>query len=217
MISQFDKPNGYMKIQAYDAQNSLIDTYEDCNLVMNTARNSMQLLQAGVTAGQNIQHPIDAFRLGTQGVQAIGGVKDHGQPKVPGTAQGEYHPEMDGLFSQDDTTGDYVFEAIFNSISGGLDETFGSSEEKIYFKDSEVTPYESSGCTLKRTVIDRVITFEITVPMEAANPPGTSGLSLLEYSEQALYCGDRIFSMKTFPTKFKTGQVKLVITWSIIF
>ena len=39
----------------------------------------------------------------------------------------------------------------------------------------------------------------------------------MSYTEAALYAGDNIFSMKTFPARVKEDTVKLEITWSIVF
>lgn len=216
---------GYMKIEQYDENDVLVETYEDCNLVMNDARTSMQYLQGGITG---MQVPINALRLGTQGAKVVGGVVQPGTPKNPGTDQvnQEYHPEMNSLFQQETGNLGYVYEMRFNSTGpSGQQNIIDSTVEVMWYNNDEMTqpdyPLIEGESKLTREINDRVITFQIDIPKDQANPPQSSLLNTIPYSEAALYCGHgnsgKIFSMKTFPTIYKDDTRRLVVTWSIIF
>lgn len=204
------KIKGYMKIESFDKDDNLIDSYEDNNLVMDLARNSMQYLAGNVTSKFE---PINSLRLGTRGVHGV----EYGNPILP--SNDGYHPEMTHLFQEADnsTDGGYVFVCKFD-VQGEEEEIFDSVSEELLKYGVPMDGYISSGQTMKRTVQDRTITFEVTMPRESQNSFGGGGEpQWLPFSEQQLYCGDRIFSMKTFPQKFKDSDQKIVLTWSIIF
>lgn len=211
-LDKFDQPKGYMRIDAYDENDQLIDSQEDCNLVMNNARGSMQALIGGISSN----YAVNRFYLGTKGVQMTGGLPQHVSPKTPGSGDNQYHPSRTNLFQDDSGQGGHVFEARFNNTStqSGVSKTATAQRLRTSQQSWNSALADASDmCTMTRTLNDRTITFEITIPKNQAN----SNTGYLEYSEQALYCDDKIFSMKTFPTKFKDENVKLIVTWSIIF
>lgn len=203
------EPKGYMKIEAYDENDNLVDSSESYNLVMNLQRESMALMQGNVTTGSRTNHQIDSFRIGTTGHITAQ------EPKPPGTGTNEYNPDMTRMFSE--SQNEYNFRLDFgNNIQGQANQTFYMFGE-TYKGDVLQSSNETEQCSMKREVQDRVISFEITIPRGQANPQSASGIQNVGYSEAQLYCGDRIFSMKTFPQKFKDSSVKLVISWQIIF
>lgn len=209
MKDEMISPKGHIKIQTYketEHGSELLDVFEDNNLVMDGARRAMQRLQQGdITNGLHI----NSIRLGTDGVIS-GGIHD---PKPPGNGPNQYNPTMDGLFSE---ANGYVFKAVFGN-DANITVPSASVEEVMLDSDLEVQGYVSSGCLVTRSVSDRVVTFEFEIVRTQANPAQGFGLAKMEYNEAQLYCGDTIFSMKTFPSKFKDIDTKLIITWSIIF
>lgn len=208
-MSEYYKLKGHLKIQSFDSSGNLTSEYEDSNLVMDLQRESMALLQGQVTGSE----PINSLRLGTRGVHGT----SYGENIMPGSSG--YHPEMSHLFQENTSSvdGGYVFVQKFD-VQGSPSETFQSTSEKMLKFGSNVSQYNSQGQEMTRSVNGRVITFEVTLPRGSQNSPGQGGdPQYLPYSEQQLYCGDRIFSMKTFPQKFKDSDQKIVLTWSIIF
>lgn len=204
------EPVGIMGIQSFHDDGTITEDI-DTNLVMNNARKAMALMQANITTGATKSEPINGLRLGIQGHI------DPQTPKQPGNGANEYNPSMSQLFSQ--AQGDYSYFVNFD-VKGGIQEEF-SEFGKAYLGQNQVGSNESEKCTFKRTLgtgnEDRVIFFEIEIPNGAQNPPQGQSMPYMPYSEAQLYSGNNIFSMKTFPVKYKDSSVKLVITWQIIF
>lgn len=211
-VDEVNGVRGHLKIQIFDKYDNLVNEYQENNLVMDLARNSMQYLAGNVTGKTE---PINQLRLGTRGVQGT----QYAEAILPGSTG--YHPEMTSLFQEDSDTskGGYVYICSFD-VEGPESQTFTSLPDKMLRYGTEVQGYSdiSSGTMMTRTVNDRVITFEVTIPRSQGITPGQGGDPVhMPYSEAALYCGDRIFSMKTFPQKFKDEDSKIILTWSIIF
>lgn len=73
---------------------------------------------------------------------------------------------------------------------------------------------QSSGVNINVTTEYNKATFKFTIPQTQGN--GESG-SVVAYTEAALYCDEKIFSMKTFPARTKDDSLEYVITWVITF
>lgn len=210
MKDEYSNINGYFKIEYYNGD-ELIDVYEDCNLVMEGARTSMQKLQGGMSD----MKPINSLRLGTLGMDTS---VTPNVPKTAGTLQNQYSPTRTNLFQDDTGTQGYVYVAKFNVDGQQQNTEINSISEKMRKNGTPLSGNFGTNQKLKRTQQDRVITFEVTIPQDSANAPTGSGHpQTMNYSEAQLYCDDTIFSMKTFYTKAKDNTTKLVVTWSIIF
>lgn len=73
---------------------------------------------------------------------------------------------------------------------------------------------QSSGININVTTEGNKATFKFTIPQSQAN--GEQG-AVVAYTEAALYCDEKIFSMKTFPARTKDDSLEYVITWVINF
>lgn len=222
MRDDYNSPVGYFKIEQFDDSDKLVDTFEQKNLIMDMARPSMALLAGGVNDDTEISDPINRFYIGTQGHRVVGTVEKYPEPKLPNVtpAPGDsvdnyYDSTRTELFSERATVGGLYYRFDF-APDGAKDKTF-NVYGKLYDKNSASPIKTDSGSattSIHRVVVDRTVTYTVTIPKDSGN--SQSG-AILPFSEAALKCGPRIFSMKTFPARFKDTGVKLVITWSIIF
>ena len=65
-------------------------------------------------------------------------------------------------------------------------------------------------------VID-VAKYVAFIPQNRGNNAHDGSTDVIAYTEAALYAGDKIFSMRTFPARTKEGNLEFKITWSITF
>lgn len=219
---KYEGIRGYFKVNTYK-DNELIETYEDNNLIMDSARDAMQLMQAFTTD----QKPINGFKLGSMGQNESlqGGSQVLNIPKKPGTGQNEYKPSMTELFQA--SAGGYLFSVDWavDGIKSNLGTLQKYPEGEIFeqngsttFQGTVVSNDDTSllqKCKFQRSLEGRILDFVITIDSNQQNPQ--SGTASIPYSEAQLYQGDKIFSMKTFPQKHKYKGVTLEIQWSIIF
>jgi len=193
-------------------KNGDIDIYEDKNLIMDKARSNMAELIGGMDIGQ----PITKFSLGNKGHV---GADILNYKKVG--ANNEFISTRTELFSEDtaylnannDTNGNHVdsftYEIGFDVSGSNIDITDTNAIGKI--KGGVLTQI----CEVRRVIADRTCTYTITIPDFAGNPEVVG--DVMPYTEAALYAGNDIFSMKTFPSRVKEDTVKFEIVWSIIF
>ena len=196
---------GEFKIKMHKKDGS-IEEYTDKNLIMDKARSNMAELVGGYTQGV----PIDKFVLGNKGHNGTD-ILDY---KKVG-ANGEFVSTRTMLFAEDDAYNEandkesFSYEISFNVQS---DTSLKDDQNAVgSIKGSD----ETHECEVQRVVADRTCTYTITIPDFAGNQAGEG--AVVAYTEAALYAGQDIFSMKTFPARVKEDTVKFVITWSIIF
>jgi hypothetical protein len=212
-----DKVNcvGQFSIKSIDENNKVIDEYTEKNLIMDEARVNMAQLIGGVSSSSD---PINLFVIGTAGHVGTD-ILDY--KKV---GENFFDSTREGLYSEIDP----------NDISGGLsDVTDAGYNYRISFNpdgdaDLDLTPTGTmyNGVTvgatdgvvntINRLVVDRTVTYTITIPATNGNS-NDLGNPLIAYTEAALYASGSIFSMKCFPARVKEDTVKFVIVWSIIF
>jgi len=194
---------GHFAIKVFKKDGS-IEEYEDKNLIMDRARQNMAQLVGGVTNGSDRTkgEPINKFVLGTEG-HVGDNILDYKKVGSNG-----FDSTRTNLFSQADNLEFYTLT---------FDPTGGSTKTNINATgvNSKISGNET-GCTVTRTVSAQTCTYVITIPDVNANA-ASSDTSIIAYTEAALYAGDDIFSMKTFPARVKEDTVKFEITWSIIF
>lgn len=205
---------GVFSVKSLDKDNNVIEEYTEKNLIMDNARKNMAELIAGVSTTSS---PINRFVLGTAG--HIG--SDILNPKVVGGVEG-FESGLNSLFSEANNGFNY---SITFEPSGGDDvedsaaigsRFVGTGADNIPGTDP-ATNEESNFNTVRRQVIaPSTVTYTITIPATNANPTDPAQTSIA-YTEAALYAGDDIFSMKTFPARVKEETVTFEITWSIIF
>jgi len=196
---------GHFTVKAYKKDGS-VEIYEDKNLIMDSARSNMAELVGGYSTGAHI----DKFVLGNKGHNGTD-ILDY---KKVG-ANGEFISSRTMLFSEDSAYDDangkdsFAYEIGFDVKSDTSSKTDDNAQGRI--KGSS----ETQVCEVMRVVADRTCTYTITIPDYAGNKVGEGAVAA--YTEAALYAGQDIFSMKTFPSRVKEDTVKFVITWAIIF
>ena len=120
------------------------------------------------------------------------------------------------LFSEENSSAlNYLIEF---SVAGGSDVTVEVDGKRR--NGLTVITTESTVKNIVRRIVGgdkgRTVTYEITIPAENGNS-GDPANPVVAYTEAALYAGDDIFSMKTFPARVKENTVELKVIWSIIF
>ena len=207
---------GHFLVKAFKKDGS-VEIYEDKNLIMDSARSNMAELVGGWTAGV----PIDKFVLGNKGHNGSD-ILDY---KKVGE-NNEFLSSNTTLFAEDSDNDDPDGDGEEDGSNGKANFTYGINfnvQSKDAVKVDEETTAEVKGervketkkCTVKRAIADRTCTFTITIPDECGNRAGEG--EVVAYTEAALYAGEDIFSMKTFPARVKEDTVKFEITWAIIF
>ena len=198
---------GVFSIKAFNADGT-VDEYTEKNLIMDEARRNMAQLVGGVTsAGDTRGMHINQFVLGTKGHN---GTDILNYIKV---GDAGFTSARTSLFSED--IADAKNYRIGFDTTGGLDVTDANATGRMY-AGGAAGIIDSTKNTVRRVVSDRTVTYTITVPATNANS-GDADNPVVAYTEAALYAGDEIFSMKTFPARVKEDTVKFEITWSIIF
>lgn len=175
------------------------EKYEEKNLIMDLARETMAELLGGYSDGKII----NKFVLGTKG-----NVGDNILQYIR-VGENGFDTTRTKLFSEEDSSAQY-FTLTFNPSSSSSDTTVTGNGIMRGQSSSD-----AQQCEIERTVSGRVLTMTFKIPKEAANDP--SGDNPIAYTEAAMYCGDKIFSMKTFPARVKEASVSMEIVWSIIF
>ena len=195
---------GVFSSKSLDKNNNVIDEYTEKNLIMDTARNNMAQIIGGASVGE----PINKFVIGTLGHVGTN-ILD---PKQVGT--NGFDSTRTYLFSEEAGSGAKNYSIGF-TVSGTLDETLENVEGTMFEGTTQVAQPAEQINTVRRVISDRTITYTVTIPAAAAND-NTNGAAIA-YTEAALYSGDEMFSMKTFPARVKEDTVKFEITWAIIF
>jgi len=195
---------GHFSVKAFK-KDGTIEVYEDKNLIMDKARSNMAELVGGYSEGV----AIDQFVLGNKGHNGTD-ILDY---KKVGEND-EFVSTRTMLFAQDDAYDDddnknFSYEITFNVKSDNAATTDTEAVGRIHGSDDTQT------CEVRRVVADRTCTYTITIPDFAGNQTGEG--AVMAYTEAALYAGQDIFSMKTFPARVKEDTVKFEITWAIIF
>ena len=206
---------GEFSIKSFKKDGS-IEEYNDKNLIMDLARVNMAELVGGLIG-------VDELSGGMHITQFVLGNKGHvGENILDYKLVGSdgFLSTRDSLFSEvliDDTPGapNFSYSIDFDIKSLNTEYTDSASIGKISQKGKSGTvSVDTQVCSVKRTIVDRTCTFEVTIPDYAGNPVTGDAVA---YTEAALYAGNSIFSMKTFPARVKEDTVKFIITWSIIF
>lgn len=103
----------------------------------------------------------------------------------------------------------------------------------VYYTKFELPRYNVDGPTTEwntdKTSMDAIgvqqkdtsVIFTFVIDQESGNEQYDNDPDFItptsEFNEAAIYVNDRIFCMKTFPTKIKDNSVKFKITWTITF
>lgn len=199
---------GHFNVKSFDKNGNIIDEYNDKNLIMDGGRTNMAQLIGGVTTGTLAAKgkPIDRFVLGTKGHHGTN-VLDYIQPGDSEAGQ-LFASTRTNLISEAVNAKNY---RINFTTTGGTDVTT-TSAVGYHYTGTILNSTDVTFNTVRRQVVNRAVTYTITVPVENAND-----VSPVAYTEAALYAGGEIFAMKTFPARVKENTVYFIINWSIIF
>ena len=206
------KPTAYgiFNIKTFDKDDNVIDDFTDNNLIVYTARAVMAGHIGSYISSTKIT-PINKFYLGTRGHRGDN-ILDTVLVGEEQTDMGLFDPERSSMFSQESGEFNYCIE--FNPAGGKVitREGLAGTLYRGLVKDST----DDTTNTISREITgarENEIKYTITIETPNANVPGKA----VPYTEAALYAGDNLFAMKTFPARVKENTVKFVITWSIIF
>jgi len=203
---------GHFKADVYK-DGVLIDSYEEDNMIMDSAREDMAEIIAGFTTGV----VISKLKIGTRGHNTVSG--DILSPTQPGS--NGFIPSKTSLYSEADGSFFYTISwDVHNPVdvngdpvqwnNGTLNlSAIGNKENQ----DGTENDAENAKIPVQISMLGRKVTYTVEVPEVASN--GNDGASTIAYTEAALYAGPRIFSMKTMSSRVKDQSSKLVIKWSI--
>jgi len=188
---------GHLKVEQLDINRNIISSWEDSNLIMDTARIDM----AGLISNFSGSNPINKFVIGNNGhTPGLGKVSEN--ILFPKTSNEGFVSTRTQLFSED------------NTIAPGLNYNYPitwappvGANSTVIADDGVSTIATSIGGTYGTTT-----QYIFELPTTVANNTGT-----IPYTECAMYAGTDIFSMRTFPAKIKDNTVILRVTWSITF
>ena len=201
---------GVFNIKTFDKNGNVIEDWTDNNLIVYTARAVMAGSIGDYVASNEIT-PINKFIMGTRGHKGDN-ILDTVNVGEDQPGMGLFDPERIELFSQE--SGEYNYKIEFNP-SGGKVVTREFLTGTLYSGDTEISTDEATN-TIVREITglrENEVKYTITIDTPNGNVPGQA----TPYTEAALYAGDNLFAMKTFPARVKENTVKFVITWSIIF
>lgn len=200
---------GLFKIQTLK-DGEVVDTYEEKNMIMNSARSTMAHVMAGRTA---IKPTINKIKLGDLGYD--------GNILTPRT----YDATRTQMFSEEENGHTFVVEfdsTDSSTVTPAVSAFDGNNTEAPMItsvQDTSATVIDAgaSGVSMVVSVQDNITTYTVTIPQGTGNNKFTADVDVVAYTEAALYSDDNIFSFKTFPARAKDSSLELKITWSITF
>lgn len=199
---------GFLKINSLDKDGKIIDTYEHKNTIMDTGRANVMNLLYGLT---DYTAPIGKFVLAEDGYNGGSGPApiDSSRTNTFGEASGNgYVHEIE-----------FELTSVPNIVQAPL---------PISRTDVATTTSETGNPTTNSTVTTTTqiaggafeITYRFEIPQGNANDGGVK-----QYNEAALYTKpdastgntERIFAMRTFPSRAKDQTISYDISWTISF
>lgn len=216
MVDTTKKPTeGFFKIEQFDKDNNLIDSYEDQNMIMRDSKRSVAYLTNGAYPDAVNNMYINAFVLGNKG--SVEG--DLLTPK-------SFSFERTGLFAQS-TTGGVTYPIVWNpKLDPNQNPITASTASKyVVSEGSTVLPSVTNDSTVDITIEDdSTIVYVINISNANANGSGEgaiawteAGLFTAEGTNDTSGIGGKIFAMRTFPAKIKENTTNFRITWKIVF
>lgn len=215
MVENAPKARGEFTLQVLNDKGEVIDQFQENNLVVNTARESMSAL----LSGKNDSLGITTFVLGTRGHDET--TNDILKPKVVG--QDGYDETRTQLFSEQKNQFYYTVKwtqgVLVDSQNAPVQFTGDTVEfvAKGQKKNQAGTEpdAENAKIPVKIDLQTNAVQYEFEIPEASAN--GIDGQSVVAYTEAGLKCGDKLFSIKCFSGKVKSLDTKFKIIWRIIF
>lgn len=205
---------GHFKIEAIDKDGKVIDTFEDHNLIVNTARMTM----AKFLSGRSDVSGITKFLLGTKGHinTDVLLAKEEGKDG--------YDETRTQLFSEESGS-DYFYTVSWDFANlvdaQGSPVTFTGDTVSFIAEgqkrnENNLSPDAENGqIPVTITLADNSVLYQIEIPKSCAN--GEDGKSVVVFTEAGLKTQDDLFSIKCFVAKVKELSVSFKISWKIIF
>ena len=198
LFENFQKIKGYFKIESIDKNGNVIDSFENHNIVVDTAR----VVFAKLISGISTQNVINKLVLGTQG--HIG--NDILTPKTE--KEGFDHTKTDLFCLRDpDKKGDTWNEITFTP-SGNMAIT-SASDVRDGTNDHSTVDIQLRGLDISEPCISYIF----NISADAFNGSGNGVI----YTEAGLFSDDNLIATRVFKGKVKDQTVSFRITWNLIF
>ena len=215
MVENAPKARGEFTLQVLNDKGEVIDQFQENNLVVNTARESMSALLSGKSNSLGIT----TFVLGTRGHDETS--NDILQPKPVG--QNGYDETRTQLFSEQQNQFYYTVKWTQGALldTQGAPVPFTGNTVQFVAKGQKKNQVgtepdaENAQIPVKIELQNNAVQYEFEIPEASAN--GANGQSTVAYTEAGLKCGDKLFSIKCFSGKVKSLDTKFKIIWRIIF
>jgi len=203
------KLRGIFNLVVKDKDNNVISMYEEENLIMDKAHITMSNFIGGMTSGAG---PINTFILGNKGHVSSNVLIAKKVDENGFTSDRTNLFSMDPAFDNENQTPSFFYSIKFNTEDANL--TTKTDGKAIGYINGTLA--DSDPNIVTKEINNNEVTYTIEIPLSNGNNPDSN--SLAAYTECALFSGDtEIFSMKTFPVKVKTNEVKYTITYKLIF
>jgi hypothetical protein len=210
MKDSYTQPiKGYFKVESFDYKNNLLETFEEENLIVDTARPNIAELIAGVSSGV----PINKFVIGTEGVV-------NNNIAVAKSISSGLDSTRTKLFSEETVDGGTSYAITFAGSGNNTGTRVVSREEEfnsgvVDSSTTKITTAVVSSVSITANTDTKTVTYVVSIPPTVANyGDGTDGIY---YSEAGFYAGSRLFNIKTFQGIKKDNTSTLVITWTLTF
>lgn len=204
MVDNSKKPTeGFFKIEQFDKNNVLIDSWEDQNMIMRDSKRTVAYLTAGRYPDTVADMYIDTFVLGNKG-------SVNGDLLTPKT----FSFERTNLFAEQE--GGVVYPVTWNppsADSAGLVDVLSEGSPSL--------PSVTNDTVVHMNIEDES-TIVYVIDISNANANGTND-GAIAWTEAGLYSAEafgnygKLFAMRTFPAKIKENTTNFRITWKIVF
>jgi len=216
MVDKTHKPvEGFFKIEQFDEQGNLIDSYEDRNMIMRDSKRDVAYLAMGAYPDGVTDMHINTFVLGNKG-------NVDGDLLTPKT----FSFERTNLFAQEELGG-VTYPITWNPTESpnGDPITASNSSKKVISEGSAELPSITNDSTVDVKIEDdSTIVYEINISSANANGAGDGAIA---WTEAGLFTAEglnnsggisgKIFAMRTFPAKIKENTTNFRVTWKIVF
>ena len=190
------KITGFFKIDSKDENNNIVDTYEHQNTIMDAGREDVMSWLHGMSDGTS---EISKLILGEGGYNGGAG------PAI-------FTSNRTNTFSEANGDAYYYLNFLTDPTTGNTSADLNAG------KGEEGTPAVNSVVTITQDNTAFTLTYRFQIPQSNAN-----GSGVRQYSEAAMYCSnapdaiERIFAMRTFPSRAKDSTISYDIEWTISF
>jgi len=190
------KITGYFKIDSKNEANEVIDSYEHQNTIMDAGREDVMSWLHGMNQGTS---EISKLILGTGGYNG-------------GAGPAAFTSNRTNTFSEANSDELYYINFLTDNATGI------TSPDLNVGKGEEGAPAVNSVVTVTQDNAAFTLTYRFQIPQSNAN-----GAGVRQYSEAALYCSNapdavqRLFAMRTYPSRAKDSTISYDIEWTITF